>query len=137
LSDSVSTISTVGLINDEFTEDADSWYAATDGASTEVIEGQLVMNLALVAPGIYRDDMSRGQGAILHPGNYPVFAVRLQAPEIVNIHLDTDIGSFGNGSNKWTGTVGDEVFYFDLTERGFGSEGTMLPTDQTTTLSRF
>ena len=137
LSDSVSTVSTVGLIDDEFDEDLNSWFAATTNASAEAIDGQLVMTLAEVLPGIWRGDMSRGQGAILHAGNYPIVAIRIKLPEVVNIHLDTEIGSFGNGANNWTGKVGEEVYYYDLTARGFGSEGTMLPMDQTSTFTRF
>lgn len=125
-----------GKIDDEFDQGPDGWVAATSGATAEVINGQLKMTLATLTNGKKRGDMSRSQGAILHAGFFPIVAVKIQAPEVVNILFDTEIGSFGNGSNKWNGKLG-EVYYFDLKATGFGASNSMLSTNAVTTFTRF
>lgn len=125
-----------GKIDDNFNSTSDGWQAATSGTFVEIIEGALKMNLASLSNGSKRGDMIRSQGASLHPGYYPIVAIKMEAPEISNIILDTELGAFGNGANKWTGKTGD-VYYYDLTSGGFGSSSTMLPADEYSYLSRF
>lgn len=129
-SDVASVISTIGLINDEFETGNDGWVANTSGASAKAENGKLVVTLAEVKAGVFRGDIKRSQGAIIHPGNYPIFAFSLAAPAVVNIHLDTNIGSYGEGSNKWTGKIGNNVYYYDLTKVGFRGD---IPSSTTTT----
>lgn len=136
-SDSTLASAKVGYIEDEFDNSTDGWIASTDGASVESRNGQLLVELTEVKTNVFRGDMKREEGADLHPRFYPIVAIRIQLPQVVNLHFDTNLGSYGNGSNKWTGKIGDEVFYYDLTTVGFGSSGTILPNDKTTSLTTF
>lgn len=135
-SNMVTSTALAGKIDDEFDNGSDGWVPATSGATAEAINGQLKMTLATLTNGKKRGDMSRSQGAVLHAGFFPLVAVKLQAPAVANILFDTEIGSFGNGANKWTGKLGD-VYYFDLTATGFGVSNIMLSTNSVTTCTRF
>ena len=129
-SDAAEAVSQIGLIDDEFEEGLDGWVANTSGASVKAENGQLVMTLAEVKPGVKRGDMKRSQGAVFHAGNYPIFAFKMDTPEVVNITFDTNTGSYGNGANKWTGKLGEDVYYYDLREVGFRG---VIPSTTTTT----
>ncbi|MFB6343230.1 DUF4979 domain-containing protein [Saccharicrinis sp. FJH62] len=129
ISDAAEIISHIGLIDDEFNDGLDGWVANTSGASAKAENGQLIMTLAKLDNGKYRGDMKRSQGAVFHTGNYPIFAFKMDAPEVVNIHFDTNEGSYGDGANKWTGKIGDDVYYYDLTEVGFRG---VIPSTTTT-----
>ncbi len=129
--------STVGLLNDQFTTTADGWATATSGATATVNNGQLQVTLATQANGSKRGDIRKTAGAILHPANYPLVAIKFKKPQVGNITFDTNLGAFGNGANRWTGRVGEEVYYYDLTQRGFGSGNTPLSTTAPTTLTTF
>ncbi|HTN19738.1 MAG TPA: DUF4979 domain-containing protein [Pelobium sp.] len=80
----------------------------------------------------------------LDPSQYPIVAIKMSLPSTVqtNITFDTNLGSFGNGSNKYTGVVnttdGRNVYYYDLSaaSKYFGS-GTTNPTNVTNNLSTF
>ena len=131
----VDTIS--GLIDDNFIGTNDGWAAATSGSVATVQNGKLVVTLVTQSNAKGRGDVKRTAGAKLLPNNYPIVAIRLKKPQVTNITFDTNLGSFGNGANKWTGTVGDDIFYYDLTKGGFGAAATKLPADRATTLTTF
>ncbi|OQP46263.1 hypothetical protein A4H97_31375 [Niastella yeongjuensis] len=131
----VDTIS--GLIDDNFIGTNDGWAAATSGSVATVQNGKLVVTLVTQTNAKGRGDVKRTAGAKLLPNNYPIVAIRFKKPQVANITFDTNLGSFGNTSNKWTGKVGDDIYYYDLTKGGFGAAGTKLPTDRATTLTTF
>lgn len=123
-----------GLINDNFTGSTDGWVAATTGSTVTADSAQLKVTLALQSGGKYRGDIRKSAGATLYPGNYPIIAIKFKKPAVGNIIFDTNLGSYGNGSNKWTGKAGDDVYYYDLRKTGFGAGNTILtqPTALTT-----
>ncbi|WP_165699437.1 DUF4979 domain-containing protein [Hymenobacter jejuensis] len=115
-----------GLINDNFTAGTDGWAPATSGSTAIAENGQLKVSLATLAGGKGRGDIKRTAGATLYPANYPILAIKLKNPAVVNLTLDTNLGSFGNGGNRYTGKVGEHIYYFDLSKTGFGPDGTLL-----------
>jgi hypothetical protein len=122
-----------GLINDNFTTSTEGWATATNGASSAADAGHLRVNLSKQSNGSYRGDIKKTAGATLYPTNFPIIAIKLKKPAAANITLDTNLGSFGNGSNKWTGKVGNDIYYFDLSKTGFGTGSTLSnPTALTT-----
>ncbi|MEN9908616.1 MAG: hypothetical protein RLZZ540_1765 [Bacteroidota bacterium] len=124
---------TTGLINDNFTTTTEGWTTTTTGATSAADAGHLRVNLSKQSNGSYRGDIKRTAGATLYPANYPIVAIKLKKPTTVNITFDTNLGSFGNGSNKWTGKVGNDIYYFDLSKTGFGTGSTLsTPTALTT-----
>jgi hypothetical protein len=84
-----------------------------------------------------RGDIRRNGVVSLYPTTYPILAVKMKKPTTCNFIFDTNLGTYGNGSNKWTGKVGDSIYYYNLTTTGFGSGGTMLSTTSPTTLTTF
>jgi hypothetical protein len=126
-----------GLINDNFTTTADGWVAATTGATAVADSGQLKVTPALQSNGKYRGDVRKSAGATLYPGNYPIIAIKFKKPQVCNVIFDTNLGSYGNGNNKFTGKVGADVYYYDLTKTGFGSAGTILSTPTALTIFQF
>ena len=122
-----------GLINDNFTTTTEGWATATSGATSTVDAGHLRVNLSKQSNGSYRGDIKKTAGTTLYPTNYPIVAIKLKKPTTVNIIFDTNLGSFGNGSNKWSGKVGNDIYYFDLSKTGFGNNSTLTtPTALTT-----
>ncbi|NII29816.1 DUF4979 domain-containing protein [Pseudoflavitalea sp. X16] len=126
VSDLLAMEPTTGLINDNFNGTTDGWVAATTGSTVTADSTQLKVTLALQSGGKYRGDIRKSAGATLYPGNYPIVAIKFKKPAVGNIIFDTNLGSYGNGSNKWTGKVGADVYYYDLTKTGFGAGNTIL-----------
>lgn len=141
LSNFVKVISSLGHINDIFNTETSLWNIATSGASTKTENEQLVVTMASQSSGKYRGDIRRSGGITLHAGNYPILAIKIQRPQIVNITLDTERGSFGNGANKHSGILGTnkDILYYDLTAKEFTkSDGSLkLPLDEPFTFSTF
>lgn len=136
-SDSVVASAKVGFINADFDSTNDGWLPNTFGATEEVKNGQLVVQLTEVLPGKYRGDIMKKDGAVLHAGYYPILAIKMQRPESAHVILDANIGSYGNGHNQWTGTIGDDIYYYDFANKGFGASNYLLPTDDITSLTLF
>lgn len=128
---------TVGLINDNFTTTTGGWAPATSGSVATVVNGQLHITLVTQANGRKRGDVRRTAGAILFPTNYPILAIKFKKPQVGNITFDTNLGAYGNGANRWTGRVGEEVYYYDLTQTGFGAGPVFLSPNLPTTLTTF
>ncbi|HEX6426869.1 MAG TPA: DUF4979 domain-containing protein [Niastella sp.] len=126
-----------GVINDNFTNSADGWVAATTGATAVADSGQLKITPALQSNGKYRGDIRKSAGATLYPGNYPIIAIKFKKPQVCNVIFDTNLGSYGNGNNKFTGKVGADVYYYDLTKTGFGASATILTTPTALTTFQF
>lgn len=129
--------SAIGLIDDNFTTGNDGWAAATSGSASTAQNGQLTTTLVLQSNGKARGDIRKTAGAALYTPNYPILAIKMKKPAVANITFDTNLGSYGNGPNKWTGKVGDDVYYYDLTKIGFGAGPTFLSIFAPTTLSTF
>jgi hypothetical protein len=126
-----------GLLNSNFTYSNDCWNAVTTNASAVVQSDRLVVTTATQTNGTLRGDIRRNGIVSLYPTTYPIVAVKMKKPTTCNFIFDTNLGSYGNGSNKWTGKVGDSIYYYNLTQTGFGSGGTMLSTTSPTTLTTF
>ncbi|KAA2242666.1 DUF4979 domain-containing protein [Chitinophaga agrisoli] len=127
----------LGLINDNFTTGADGWAAATSGSTATVSNDQLNITIVNQSNGKGRGDVKKTAGVILYPPNYPILAIKFKKPLVANITFDTNLGSYGNAANKWTGKIGDDIYYYDLTQTGFGASHTLLSTTMPTTLSTF
>ncbi len=125
-----------GFINDNFTGITDGWVAATTGSTATSENGELKVTTVMQSTGKLRGDMKKSAGATVHPGNYPILAIKMKKPAVANLTFDTNLGAYGNGANKWTGKIGDDIYYYDLT-KGFGSNGILLSTTVPTTLSTF
>jgi hypothetical protein len=126
-----------GLLNSNFTYSNDCWNAVTTNASAVVQSDRLVVTTATQTNGTQRGDIRRNGIVSLYPTTYPIVAVKMKKPTTCNFIFDTNLGSYGNGSNKWTGKVGDSIYYYNLTTTGFGSGNTMLSTTSPTTLTTF
>ena len=122
-----------GLMNDNFSTTTDGWNTTTAGATAVADNGQLRVSLSKQTNGSFRGDIKKTAGVTLYPANYPIVAVKFKKPLVANITLDSNLGSFGNGSNKWTGKIGSDIYYFDLSKTGFGSNAAFTsPTALTT-----
>lgn len=72
---------------------------------------------------------------IVHTGYYPVVAIMFNKPATCNVTLDTNLGSVGNGSNKYYGDFASKnVYYWDMSAQPFGGS---LQTNQQLSLSTF
>ena len=137
LSDVLAYDPNTGLIDDNFTSDTNGWAAATSGSTAASENGQLRVPLAQQSSGSYRGDIKKPAGVTVYAGNYPILAIKLNKPATANLTFDTNLGSFGDGTNKYTGKVGDNIFYFDLTRTGFGSANTILTSPTALTIFQF
>jgi len=71
----------------------------------------------------------------LHSGDYPIVAIKFNKPATCNITFDTNLGSVGNGSNKYkTDFQSSNVYYWDLSTQTIGST---LHTNEQISLSTF
>ncbi len=128
---------TLGLINDNFTSGADGWAAVTSGSTATVSNDQLAIAIVNQSNGKGRGDVKKTAGATVYPPNYPILAIKFRKPLVSNVTFDTNLGAYGNGSNKWTGKIGDDIYYYDLTKTGFGAGPVFLSDEIPTTLSTF
>jgi len=84
-----------------------------------------------------RADFKLAAGAIVHPGNFPILAIKFNKPATMNLTLDTNNGSYKNGANKWDGVIvlpknnGSDIYYFDL-RNTFGASYLLSQTVPTT-----
>lgn len=131
-----------GKIDDEFTTLLTPWITSTSGATVAIQNGKFVVTMVLTG-GKYRGDFQRKGGATVDAGSYPVIAFKMLRPAGAaggaNVTFDTNLGSFGNGANKFTTlTAGDgtTVYYYNIATGTFGS-GTTLSTTTATTLTTF
>jgi hypothetical protein len=128
---------TLGLIDDNFMNGQDGWIAATGGSTASVANGKLTITLVKQSNGKSRGDLKKSAGATIFPRNYPIFAIKLNKPAQGNFTFDTNFGAYGNGGNKWTGKVADDIYYYDLRITGFGAGPMFLSNVIPTTLPTF
>src|SRR5688572_7018470 len=113
----VKTRAQTGLLNDNFsTGSTYNWVASTSGATSSLVNGQLVINMALQTSGKYRGDFKKNGGTTVHAGNYPIVAIRFKKPPACNFFFDTNLGSYNGGSNNATKIAldGGNIYYWDL-----------------------
>lgn len=123
-----------GHLNDDFsTGETFGWSAVTAGASSELVDGQLVITLS----ENFRGDFGKEGGTVLHAGDYPIVAVRFNKPPKCNFFFDTNLGSYNNRNNNHTKIPLDNgnVYYWDLSSGTLGT--TALPQDEPTEVSTF
>src|SRR5687767_8738319 len=85
----VRTWAQVGLLNDDFsTGNTYNWAASTSGATSSLMNGQLVITMALQTSGKYRGDFKKNGGTTVHAGNYPIVAIRFKKPPACNFFFD-------------------------------------------------
>lgn len=114
-----------GLIDECFyTNSIHNWTAATTGAILSIVNNQLKVDMVQQTDGSYRGDIIRTGGRTIHGGNYPILAIKIQGVNGNNLAFDTNKGPYGNGYGKWTGTIGSDIFYCDMTAQAFGGTNT-------------
>lgn len=86
-----------------------------------------------------RADLKFQEQPKIHAGRFPIVAIKMDKPEVCNLTFDTNFGSFGGGSNKWTGILIGDVYYFDLSATPFIKSGveTLVSTTEETTFTGF
>lgn len=129
----------VGHLDYDFSDSsvgADAWEPVTSGARITLENGQMVVHCARQADGSFRGDFKLAGRTLLDGRNWPVFAVRIQGAEANQIAVDTERGPYGNGYGKWTGRLGEDVYYCDMRTRPFG-ESSLLGAEDLWELSRF
>lgn len=112
------------------------WTAVTSGVELAVDDGCMVVHCAKQSDGSYRGDIKLTGKTLLDGRNWPVFAIKVDGAEPDRIAVDTERGPFGNGYGKWTGRIGDDVYYCDLRTRNFGADN-RLGSEDLWELSRF
>ncbi|WP_243348116.1 DUF4979 domain-containing protein [Parabacteroides sp. FAFU027] len=117
----VKAVSHIGLVDDCFKEDNKLWVVATNGASSEIVDNALKVIFTTMENGKLRGDIKRNAELALHAGNYPILAFKGTFPEVANLQLASNLGTFGNGSNKFK-KMGDNVIYYDLSTTPFVSK---------------
>lgn len=130
------SFSNLGLIDNNFTNTTDVWNAVTAGSVATSENGQLKVTTVL-SNGKGRGDIRKGTTISVHAGNFPIVAIKIKKPVTCSFIFDTNLGSYGNGANKWTGKVGEDIYYYDLTRTGFGATPVMLSTTDATSLTTF
>ncbi len=135
-----------GYIRDTYGDkDNLRWKSVTAGASMDWFDNFVQITAATGSKG--RGDWRRDGTTTVHPGNYPILAIKMTNPKETHqvgdcrITLDAapNLGSFGNSFNKYTefrGNDGIPVYYYDLKNGTFGGGKAQLsdtaPTDLTT-----
>lgn len=135
-----------GYLNHNFNTDgnAEGWVLSQTNNAIDVSGGYFNVTFdpnSFLGTTKRRADFRRSAGAVLHPGNFPILALKFNKPATMNLILDTNIGSYGNGNNKWTGIIvdknnnGKNIYYYDLTKT-FGAS-TLLSQTAPTTFTTF
>lgn len=131
------TFAQSGKFSYQFNTDgnAENWTTATSGASIAVLGGQMNVTMGLVSAGKYRADIKHTGGETIN-STYPIIAIKFNKPVTANVFLDTNLGSYRNGSNKWTSVLGsgNDIYYYDLSTYGFGATNTMITAETILTL---
>lgn len=121
----------------EFDEDGNNegWMPQQGGTWT-VNNGALNVNFTQTT-GKKRSDLAiivggNGTPVTVNTGTYPIMAIKFNKPATCNVTFDTNLGSFGNGSNKYsTDLAGKDVYYWDMSALTLGSSG-VHPNEQIT-----
>ncbi|WP_308993895.1 DUF4979 domain-containing protein [Mariniflexile litorale] len=108
--------------------DNEGWLT-THNSTTEVSNGNINVTFDMSASN-RRADFKLDGGAKVNVGGFPILAIKLNKPQSGNFILDTNFGSYKNGSNNWEGIINGDIYYYDL-RNTFGSSNTLSLTDDT------
>ena len=122
-----------GYINAIFKENTQGWKATNSDVTLDIENEKLKVNMVIENNGKYRGDICQIGGGTLHAGNYPILALKIQKPLVSNITLDTNLGSFGNRANAWSGMINNDIYYYNLYSTPLGN--TQLPINDITSLT--
>lgn len=135
-----------GKINDVFTGTTTPWILVSSssypGSSYKLQNGIFYGTMGVNGSATYRGDFQRTGGITVYPGKYPIIAFKFTKPvgTAGNLIMDTNLGSYLNGNNKFTtitGKDGVQVQYANFATGTFGSSATTLSTSTGTTLTTF
>lgn len=137
---SVTTISNKQILSwgafyDEFFDTENSTWNVSSGTGI-VVDSSLYINYNSYNSAV----LAKSGGVTLHAGNYPILAIRAKLPAGTTIAIhNATTSSLGGGTNKYTGVLNNEVYYYDLTQIGFVKSGTttMVPTTAILTNTTF
>lgn len=122
-----------GLLEDTF--DGQSEWTIPGANGTGAYAGG-AFNLTCTDAGAAR--FGRSWSFPFHAGNYPVLAFCIDRPEGMAMALYSGSNSWLNGYDTYTGKVGDNVYYYDLTAGAFqnskGVDKTTVAADAVTSL---
>lgn len=96
------------------------------GGTWDVSNGALNVKFVQTS-GNKRSDLAlvignAGGPVTVHTGNYPIFAIKFNKPTQGNVVFDTNLGSFGNGNNKYASDYAEkDVYYYDMSALGIGT----------------
>lgn len=62
--------------------------------------------------------IKRDQQFAFHAATYPIVAFKISRPEGTTMSFNQNTLTFANGTEKFTGKVGDDIYYYDLRENG-------------------
>jgi hypothetical protein len=107
--------------------DNESW-VPQQGGTWDVANGEMTVKFTQTS-GKKRADLAEtingsGPTVTVNTGTYPVLAIKMSVPASADITFDTDQGSFGNGSNKYSKDfISHNVYYWDMSTLTLGSSG--------------
>lgn len=122
----------LGHLDEDFSRSDASvagWTAVTSGVKLTLDDGQMTVHCVRQSDGSYRGDIKLTGKTLLDGRNWPVFAIKVQGAGPDRIAVDTERGPFGNGYGKWTGRIGDDVYYCDLRTKAFGTDSRLTGED--------
>lgn len=80
-----------------------------------------------------RADFQHTGGMTVNPA-YPIIAIKFNKPATVNITLDTNLGKYKNNQNNWSGKVGADIYYYDISTGSFGSPAVLISAETALTI---
>jgi hypothetical protein len=107
--------------------DNESWIPQ-QGGTWSVANGEMTVKFTQTS-GKKRADLAEtingsGPTVTVNTGTYPIMAIKMTVPASADITFDTNKGSFGNGSNKYSKDfISDDVYYWDMSTLTLGSSG--------------
>lgn len=124
-----------GELYDSFVnEDVAEWNIPSGNGSGEFVDNGF--KVTLTDKGAAR--LSRGWTFPFHAGNFPILAFSMTRDEGVTMALYSGSNSWNNAYDTFSGRVGDEVFYYDITSGSFqnskGAVKTEFSTAETTSV---
>ncbi|MFD0991115.1 DUF4979 domain-containing protein [Mariniflexile jejuense] len=111
---------------------AEGW-VSTHSSTNEVSGGSMNVTFnssQFVGTSKRRADFQLTGGAEVHAGLYPIIAIKLNKPATGNFILDTNLGSYKNGSNNYDGILLGDIYYYDI-RNTFGAGAKLSQTEPT------
>lgn len=126
----------VGKLIYEFEIDGDNEGWTPQQSGTWTVSNNAINVAFTQTSGKKRADLAeKNLPVTIQTGEYPIMAIKFNKPATCNITFDTNLGSVGNGSNKYkTDYESKDVYYWDMSTQPFG---TTLHTNEQLSLSTF